>query len=482
MKPLDIKFHARQTDAFLSKATEMLYGGAAGGGKSFLLRAASTIWSADIAGLQCYLFRRLSDDLFKNHMTGSGSYVDILSPWLKSKHASYNGQKNCIEFWNGSRIWLCHCQYEKDVVKYQGAEINLLMFDELTHFTEYQYRFLRGRLRLGGLKVPDKYKDVFPRIIAGSNPGGIGHNFVRRTWVSDRLPEQIYSQSPIEGGLKRQHIPALLGDNPTLMQNDPDYINRLEALGNPALVKAMRDGDWNIVAGGALDDLWDTKLIILPRFKIPAGWRIDRSFDWGSRRPFSVGWWGEADGTEAVLPNGNIFCPVKGSLIRFAEWYGAKEAGTNEGLNIGAADVADGIRQREQALRAAGFISSEVFAGPADNSIETVAEKRQKSIASVMRERGVHWTASNKSAGSRMNGLELVRMRLRNNATMDGAGLYITDNCTAALTTLPVLPRDPKNMDDVDSDAEDHIYDEIRYRVLADEKRYAKNINVTFST
>lgn len=496
-KGVDISLHARQTEALLTTATEVLYGGAAGGGKSHLMRGAAIIWCSEIPGLQVYLFRRISEDLYKNHMAGAGSFPELLAPWLEAGHVKWNGSKNYLEFWNGARIWLCHCQHEKDMFKYQGAEIHVLMIDELTHFTERIYRYLRGRCRLGGLKIPAKYAGQFPRVLNGSNPGGVGHTFVRRMFVNGVNAMQVIEQPKSEGGMLRQYIPAKMEDNPTLMENDPGYLLKLEGLGSPDLIKAMKDGDWNIVAGGALDDVWIEHVLLLPRFRIPAGWRLDRSLDWGSAKPFSVGWWAEADGTEAVLPDcelmlndgrrlrfeaGTRFCPVKGSLIRFHEWYGSPEVGTNMGLGLGSPEVARGILEREELLRAGGWITEPVNPGPADNSIWTKDDDASDSIGKKMAAAGVKWTESDKSPGSRLVGLQLLRDRAKASAKREGPGIYLMEHCAASRATLPVLPRDQKKPEDVDSAAEDHAYDEWRYRVLADAKRYAKALNVRHPT
>lgn len=469
MAELDLSLHAKQTIAYESEATEILYGGAAGGGKSHLFRVASIMWCARVPGLQVYLFRRLFDDLYKNHMEGPTSFPALLGPWIDAGHVKINYSKNFIEFWNGAKIHLCHLQHEKDVIKYQGAEIHVLLMDELTHFSSSMYRYLRGRLRLGGLSVPSELKGLFPRIICGSNPGGPGHNWVKAGFVDNAPPLAIKLMDKKEGGLKRQYIPARLDDNPTLTANDPDYADRLEGLGNAALIKAMLSGDWNIVAGGAMDDVWSDR-VILPAFNVPHSWTIDRSFDWGSTHPFSVCWWAEADGTEATLPNGDKFCPPRGSLIMCGEWYGAKAS--NEGLKMAPREVAQGIKTREAAMKESGHISRTPLAGPADNQISAVSQPGTPTIADEMASVGVRWEKSDKAPGTRKIGLELLRARLKEAGKdhPERPAIYFMDNCRNAIAQLPVLPRDPKKPDDVDTDAEDHAYDAVRYRVLGTKK------------
>ena len=258
----------------------------------------------------------------------------------------------------------------------------------------------------------------------------------------------------------RQFIPARITDNPTLLKNDPDYAYRLYALGDPALVRAMLEGDWDIVSGGALDDVWKPERQIVPPFAVPKNWPVDRSFDWGSSAPFSVGWWAQANGEEVRFTDGSTRVFPPGSLIRIAEWYGWNGK-PNEGCKLTAEAVARGILERERASVLAGLA---VKPGPADSAI--FASDGGHCIADDMLKAGVRWTAASKGPGSRVNGLEKVREMLKASSEPmpERPGLYAVSRCLHYIRTLPVLPRSSVNPEDVNTNAEDHVFDEVRYR------------------
>lgn len=459
---IDLALFPKQNAALRTPANEVLYGGAAGGGKSHLMRVAAIIWCYLVPGLQVYIFRRLSTDLYKNHMEGVSGFVNLLEPWVKTKFVKIV-QPGTIRFSNGSRIFLNHCQYEHNVTQYQGTDIHVLMIDELTHWTESMYTFLRGRCRVVGLNIPEDLKDTtFPRILCGSNPGGIGHNWVKNTFVdmTARGKRLVQAEKP-DGGMLRAFIPAQVADNPALMKDDPSYLDRLEGLDNPALVRAMKLGDWDIVAGGMFDDVWKPDAIILPTFKIPHSWRINRSFDWGESKPFSVGWWAETGDEEVEIAPGihKTFAP--GSLIRIAEWYGWGNK-PNVGCKMPATEIAKGIRKREAKMELHGRVEK----GPADSSIFDTSEG--SSIALRMEfPHKVRWSKADKRAGSRVQGWSKMREMFLNSAKvpMDGAGLFCFSQCEHFIRTIPSLPRDKHKQDDVDTESEDHVGDETRYRV-----------------
>lgn len=457
-----LELHPKQGLVFSSGATEILYGGAAGGGKSHLIRVALIAWCIAIPGLQCYLFRRTYPELVSSHLEGPGSFVEMLGPWLETGVAKLNVSSLDIQFSNGSAIHLRHCQHETDVAKYQSAEMHVLAVDEVTHFSESIYRFLRGRVRLGGLKVPPEFAGKFPRILVGSNPGGVGHNWVKAAWIDPAAPMQTWRAPASEGGMLRQYIPARLSDNPTLTENDPLYGERLDGLGTPELVRAMRDGDWDIVSGGALDDLWSAGKHVIEPFQIPKSWHLDRAFDWGSSKPFSVGWWAESNG-EAVEVNGQKRSFPKGTLVQVAELYGWNGR-PNEGCRKIAVEVARDILEAEKAMG----LSGRVKPGPADSAIFAV--ENGTSIADDMARIGVRWEEADKGPGSRVNGLERLRKYLKASlaSPMEEPGLFFFSTCRHSIRTLPTIPRDRRKTDDVDTASEDHAYDMVRYRVSAD--------------
>lgn len=323
-------------------------------------------------------------------------------------------------------------------------------------------------------------------VFSTTNPSGPGHGWVKRLFI-DIAPNGTMVRREVtvfnprtqqdEVVVKKQI--AIFGSWRENIYLAPEYIAELEAISDPNLRRAWLYGDWDIVAGGALDDVWRRNVHILPRFKVPSTWTIDRSLDWGSSHPFSVGWWAEANGEEATLPDGSKFCPPPGTLIQIYEWYGSKEIGTNAGMKLSAPDLADGIILREIELMNSGWITTQPMPGPADNQIGDVREIDVDTIEVKMAKKGVRWLESDKSPGSRRNGLQMIRDRLEAAMRGEGPGLYFMSNCVASTVTIPVLPRDDVKLDDVDTSAEDHAYDMSRYRVLRGSNRHAKTLKVT---
>jgi hypothetical protein len=271
---------------------------------------------------------------------------------------------------------------------------------------------------------------------------------------------------------RRIFIPAKLADNPPLIENDPRYVARLMQVGAEWLVKAWLDGNWDIVAGGMFDDILDLKgkeRIIIEPFDIPPQWPIYRAFDWGSAKPFSVGWWAISDGS-AVYDGDRLVGKWPGkTLFRVAEWYGTSgdKEDPNVGLRMLASEVARGIKMREKLM----FPERTVRPGPADSAIY-VSDGVARSIADEMRDpsgdgtgNGVTFVPSDKGAGSRVSGWEALRRVLKNSLPVppESPGMYVFNTCRDWIRTMPTLPRDELNPEDVDTESEDHIADETRY-------------------
>lgn len=485
---MDLDLHPKQSEAFDSEATEILYGGAAGGGKSFLMRVAAIAWCVAINGLQVYLFRRISDDLIKNHMEGPKGFRSMLSPWATAGWCKIVDDE--IRFFNGSKIYLCHCKDEKDIYKYQGAEIHVLLIDELTHWTEVMYRFLRNRVRMVGLEVPAQFSGVFPRILCGANPGNIGHLWVKRTFITDCQPMEIRRMPAAEGAMLRQYIPARLDDNPSMAEDDPGYEGRLEGLGSAALVKAMRWGDWDVVEG-AFFDCWDNHKHVIAPFAIPHGWVRIRSGDWGSVSPFSFGWWavvqddfllpsdhrgisGTSIGTigvggigyagdahaRSVDASDGARCRTipRGALVRYREWYGKPNH------KLTAEQMGAGIVQRERGERIAyAVLDPRCFAVESGPSI---AERINRPLidagtAPFRAADNKRVSTASKDGNGPLNGWDQMRARMvgKNDVPM----IYWFSTCHDSIRTIPVLQHDAAKVEDLDTNGEDHAADDCRY-------------------
>jgi len=322
-------------------------------------------------------------------------------------------------------------------------------------------------------------------VFSTTNPNGPGHNWVKMRFITPakngevvRTGVNVFNPQTQQDEVVVKTQVAIFGSYKENIYLPPEYVAELELITDPNLRAAWLYGSWDVNAGGAFDDLWSVNTHVLSRFPIPENWRVDRAFDWGSSHPFSVGWFAEANGEEIELPNGSTFCPPRGTLIQVAEWYGTDTIGTNKGTKLSAPDIAIGIRDREITLMLNGWIPMQPLPGPADNQIRDVRESDVDTIEKKMSDKGIRWTKSDKSRGSRKNGFQLLRDRLEASTRGEGPGLYFMTNCVASITLIPSLPRDENNLDDVDTNAEDHTYDMVRYRTLKGSNRMATTINI----
>lgn len=373
--------------------------------------------------------------------------------------AKYNEQQKTWTMANGARLKFAYLERDSDAEEYQGHNYTRVYVEEVTNFpSSAPIDKLRATLR-SATGVP-----VGMRLTG--NPGGAGHNWVKRRYIDpDPRGFRLIAEEMelnFDGvkqtvKLERVFIPSKIGDNRLLIQNDPTYILRLRQSGSAALVRAWLEGDWSIIDGAFFDE-WDYGTHVLDTQswlkRIPERATRFRAFDWGSAKPFSVGWYVHSDGTWG-LP--------RDALVKFAEWYGAD--GPNKGLKLDAGAVAEGIKARERDFQRV------INYGVADPSI--YIRDGGPSIAEAMVIRGVGWRrADNK----RLAGAEQVHLRLKGlnydpqlKAESPGWAplLYFLDCCEDTIRTLPVLQHDEDNLEDVDTEGEDHAYDETRYAVMS---------------
>jgi len=361
-----------------------------------------------------------------------------------------------------------------DYYKYHGQQYQFLGWDELTNWPDdYGYRKMMSLCRSPVAAIPEMIR-------ATTNPFGIGHGWVKERF---RLPipdgyikgKVIRDAVSPEGKEERERLSVRgkLRENKILLHATPEYEKTLQtAATSDAELKAWMLGDWDIVAGGMFNDVWDSLTHFIEPFTVPREWRLDRSFDWGSSSPFSVGWWAESDGSDVALKDGAVMSTVRGDLFRIGEWYGWNGR-PNKGLKLLNSDISKGIIERELAWG----IHDRVKAGPADTSIFTVengysyADDMAKQVRVHGRLMpGPRWTRADKASGSRKSGWEKMRGMFQDaigdpRMPRERPGLFIFNTCEQFRRTVPVLPRDEIKMDDVDTDSEDHIADEVRYRV-----------------
>ena len=425
---------------------EVFYGGARGGGKTESsigdwLQHSATFGEAAIG----IFFRRKLVQLME-----VVARTKQLFPKLGAK---YNEQQKTWTMANGARLKFAYLERDSDAEEYQGHNYTRVYVEEVTNFPSPDpINKLRATLRSGS-GVPCGMR------LTG-NPGGAGHNWVKRRYIdpNPRGFQLITDDTEIELDgqkitvkLDRVFIPSKISDNVLLMRNDPTYILRLRQSGSAALVKAWLEGNWDIVDGAFFDE-WDEANHVLDTFSFKPLIRSDvlkfRAFDWGSYRPFSCGWY-------ALIPEDLDFegkLIPKGAMVKYREWYGSQ--GPNKGLKMTADLVAEGIVRREREA------NDRIRYGVGDPSI--FIRDGGPSIGETMAIHGCTWRrADNK----RKAGAEMLRQRLV--GERGRPMLYFLECCEDTIRTLPTLQHDDKDPEDVDTEGEDHAYDETRYAVMS---------------
>lgn len=430
-----------------STANEILYGGAAGGGKSYAICWDAFIRCMKYPGTHAYLFRRTYPEL---KQTLIAKMLQIVPKEL----GKYRASDYVMQLENGSCIHFCHLSDEGEgLLKYQGAEIHWLYFDELTHFTQPMYEYIRTRLRA------EKKLGIHPVVRCASNPGGPGHSWVKAYFVDSTgigrniVEREIVSENKKTGKVAKkrirvQYIPATVDDNPYITD---DY--RFELEQKPEKLRdALLHGKWDAFEGQAFPEFVNDPAhyadglmthVIKP-FPIPFNWPRYVSFDHGYSRPFSFGVW-------AVDPDGRVY--------RYKELYGCKPREPNTGLRLPPGDIGNQLAE----LMEPEFREGIPVTGIADPAIWD--RSRGMSVEEQIREKFSR-VIFRKGDNTRLPGKMQLHERLKFGE--DGRPmLYVFENCRDFIRTIPSLAYDDRNVEDIDTDGEDHIYDETRYFLMA---------------
>lgn len=345
---LRLPLHPKQRLCLTSPAQQILYGGAAGGGKSHTARVIAIYLCMAIPGIQVFLFRRTCPQLKLSHYIGPNSFQSMLSEAINKGFVEVAALE--VRFKNGSTIHGCHCQYEQDVLSYKSAEMHATILEEATEFTPYQIRYLGTRSRFPkNLNVPAELKHKLPFTLYPTNPGGESHDyFLEQFRVIDengksRLqPSEVWKANLNDGGKTRQFIPAQLEDNPDI--DIAEYEGNIFALRNPDEVRALRYGDWTVKLGALLPELTSRRHVI-PHFDPPSHWTRVQAHDWGSNAPAATVWAAISDGEFQGLPRGAVYI--------YKEWLIAETEDKSKGLGYSNKQIAEGMYQREDTHRGA---------------------------------------------------------------------------------------------------------------------------------
>ena len=424
-----------QTDFLSAPEQEVLYGGAAGGGKSYAMLADPVRYFSN-SKARMLLVRRTTEELRELVAVSKELYPRAI-PGIKFLERD--------KTWvapSGATLWLSYLDREDDVSRYQGQAYTWIGFDELTQWpTPYAWDYMRTRLRTSkdsGLKLYQR---------ATTNPGGPGHQWVKKAFVDAAPPNQPFWAKDLDTGnvitwpkghslegqplLKRRFIPATLHDNPYLAEDGMYEANLLSMPEH--LRKQLLEGNWDINQGAAFPE-FSRKLHVIEPFDIPNSWTKFRAADYGYGSYSGVIWF-------AVSPSEQ--------LIVYRELYVSR---------VIATDLADMVLEQEE--------GEKIRYGVLDSSLWHKRGDTGPSLAEQMILRGCRWRPADRSRGSRVAGKNEIHRRLQVDEFTEEPRLVVFNTCTNLISQLPSIPLDKNNPEDVDTKSEDHLYDALRYGVM----------------
>jgi hypothetical protein len=445
-----------QTEFLASSEREVLYGGSAGGGKSYAMLADPLRGLGD-EGFSGLLVRHTTEELRELIATSKQLYPKAI-PGIK-----WSERKSQWETPQGGTLWMSYLDKDDDVTRYQGQAYTWIGFDELTQWaTPFAWNYMRSRLR--GPKAAVDRVGLYMR--STSNPGGSGHQWVKKMfidpapynkpfWATDSDTGEIlryppnHSKTPNVPLFKRRFIPASLFDNPYLVE-DGNYEAMLLSLPEHER-KRLLEGNWDVQEGAAFPE-FDRSVHVIEPFTIPSNWTKYRSADYGYSSYTGVLWFAVEPKTER--------------LIVYRELYVSK---------VLATDLAGMILSLE---RDDGPISYGVL----DSSLWHKRGDPGPSLAEQMIRRGCRWRPSDRSKGSRVASKNEIHRRLQTDPFTKEPRIAFFNTCTHLISQLPALPLDKRNPEDVDTTAEDHLYDALRYGVQTRPKSNLFDLSSSTST
>lgn len=398
---------------FCDLADEVFYGGSQGGGKTVLALQHAYRLSNKHDGHRTLILRRTFPEVRKSLIPPSLRMYD-------PKRAKFLVGEFTWRFDNGSTIEFGHMEGPYDWVRYMGSEYDLIIWDELTHFTEEMYTEVNTRCRTTKTR---RRKGIRPHVLATSNPGGVGH-----TWVKERFIEPAEPETPFTSKSHVMvYVPARLDDNPYI---DDDYRTQFDSL-SPARRKALLLGDWDA------NDLqffteWNKEIHVIEPFEIPSWWPRERGLDWGHHDPFAVVWGAWNDDTIYIYKE--IY---ERFLTTDQQVALVKQVNDGDHVSITYADT-------------------QIFAKTGHGEpIATSYARQGLPCVGAMKMRVSGWTAIRNRLVPRIDAEGVPRCRI-----------YIFSTCRNLIKEIGALPRDPRNSEDADSDAPDHACDALRYLVM----------------
>jgi hypothetical protein len=424
-----------QTEFLAATERQVLFGGAAGGGKSYAMLAdpLRDMNNPNFSGL---LVRHTTEELRELIMKSQEMYPKAIPgiKWFERKQQWVTPR--------GGRLWMSYLDRDTDVMRYQGQAFNWIGFDELTQWsTPFAFNYMGSRLR-----TSDPTLKLYMRCT--SNPGGAGHGWVKKGFIDPAPYNKAFAATDFETGdilafpkghskeyqtlYKRRFIPATLFDNPYLA-GDGQYEAMLLSLPE-AQRRQLLDGDWDISDGAAFPE-FNRRVHVVEPYDIPRNWTKFRAADYGYSSMSAVLWF-------AITPSEQ--------LVVYRELYTKK---------VLATDLADMILDVEQDDGGMRY-------GVLDSSLWHTRGFTGPSLAEQMIIKGCRWRPADRGKGSRIAGKNELHRRLQVDDFTEEPRLVFFNHCTNIISELPILPLDKNNTEDVDTNANDHGYDALRYGIM----------------